>query len=755
VTNKAVGLLGRRLPDAETQELFNAAGPARIRRKKDAGNGNQVRLLPILQRATEVFRNCRGRLKMTKTPLNPQDIPSPHDNRVPEAARAQERLRVLADEYENKGRETEDIRERMIRLVGVAVLTMGVIASIPSIGAAKVVAKSVPFWWCAPGLLGALFGAFLLEFAHLNGLVYYRRDLETAINEALGGDSVLHYENGFAKAFYSLRTGDRALRIILIVLLLAIAAIYVGSVILSLGRLRAAYGPGSNAFKTGRTALFVGVYAGLGVFLAYSAYRASLQIEPLYKKAKESYRPNADAEQPQTSPWWVLLVSRPWDIPTKSFFFWGAYLFGIVYSGERNVTKAVIAWACLELFVSQAKYVLNDIYDAAQDSRCIDARGSPFAGINVTGLRLFAVAALIKAFVGILLAYSLLGNELPIAIALFLLLPMQIVYDRARSGFPKGVANSLKDFRSKGDRLIPANSKREVGVASVRLISTTTRRQGVENVTELLSSDNPKAHNRFEWATRTFSLAFVLAIGYAIRLGIPLYLVGFARDLRLFGSLLGWGMALGVAFLMGYWSWEGAWYARRPPKFEQGSDERKNCTEESYAEDVAGFKAHTLWCYRNLETRVARRPSLLRPFALWEVVWVLVLLSGPLLGAWTLEQFLTWRGGWLWPTAGGLLFALAYLLPRVPQTLGAMKYPFLLLLLVYLGAAALGYGPAVLPDAFVFLPSVFAMIFATHYTAGPWKAFDQQYATENLRQILIKMLGFFDSLILPRRPPWK
>jgi hypothetical protein len=650
-----------------------------------------------------------------------------------------ERLRILAAEYESKGLEAQAIRERMLQLVGVAVLVMGVIASIPGLAAVESVAKSSLFWWCAPALLGALFAALVICYGNLNGLVYYRRGLEAEINEALGKRLVLRYENGFAKAFYSLHTGDRSMRVILLALLLAIAGIYIGSVALSLSGLTTAYEKASGVLQPTQRNLFIGTYAAFGLFLAYAAYRAAFYVRPLYEKAMGV---NLHEQLKTAIPWRTLLVARPWEIPTKSLFFWGSYTFGVIYGGRADWVDAVVVWVCLELFVNQAKYVLNDIYDTGPDSRSCDVRDNPFKDLSPIALRLVAAGAIVKACVGSLLTYWWLGKDMPAAIGVFLLLPMQILYNRARAGFPKLAEHWLIRFRNLEKKLVLSTIGRAEAVNAVGPV-------GADGIPR--SRDNPKwsGDEDSAWFRKTLFLALLLGAGYAIRLGIPLHLVGLSRDPLLFAGYLAWGTAFGFAFILGYWSWEGAWYAQRPASF---NTDYSCVADRAYIRDVSRSKAHTLWCYRKLEEQVGKRPSLRRLPAPWEMVWSLVLLTGPVLGACTLSNFPNSRGSWALTIAGGVLCAAAYITPSVPRlrTVGRL---FTALLLLYLAAAALGYRPATVPLLFVFLPSVFGLVFAAHYTAGPWSNFDQRYATGKVRERLTgwrkKLLGFLDSLLLP------
>lgn len=659
-------------------------------------------------------------------------------HQVPEDSRSQERLRLLADEYKSKGEEAVLIRERMIRLVGIAVLVMGVIGSIPYIAATDLVAKSPVFWWCAPGVLGALLAAFVMDYATLNGLVYYRRDLENQINAALGNELVLHFESKFGRAFYSFRSGDRGVRLILLALILGILAIYIGSVALSLSSLSTIHQAESQSYLLRERLLFVAAYAGLGAFLAYAVYRAAFHIRILYKRAKSLYQ-DEDAESSsqvkKPHPWTTLLVARPAEIITKSLFFWGAYMFGVVYGGQARVWYQIVgAWVCLELFVNQAKYVLNDIYDTGPDSRYVDVRDNPFKGLERKKLRLLAWAAVAKASIGSFIAYWLLNKDIVAAIGIFLLLPLQILYDKARVRFPKEVVQRwLSDFRA---RNTPATEA--------------TRAEAVERV-HLIGTDRvPKASRDVGWATGTASLGLLLCAGYAIRLGVPLHLVGVSGELKMFAGYLAWGAALGFALISGYWSWEGAWYAQRPIRFK---DSDTNRGEVEYIHDVSRSKAHTLWCYRKLERHVGSRPGFPRSFAVWELIWVLVLVAGPLLAAWTLRRYLNWQGNWAIPIVGGTLFALAYLLPTVPKGLNTLKLISLLLIVVYVAAVIVGYRPANFPFPFMLVPSILAMAFATHYTAGPWSNFDQRYVMQKVRDRLNalggRLLALLDSPLLP------
>jgi hypothetical protein len=665
---------------------------------------------------------------------------SPEANKPQDDFRPRERLRILAAEYESKVLEAQSLREKMLRLVGVAVLVMGVIASIPGLAAVESVAKSSLFWWCAPAVLAALFAALVMLYGNLNGLVYYRRDLEDEINEALGGSPVLRYENGFSRAFYSIRTGDRSMRVIHLALLLALAGIYIGSVALSLGGLTAAYEKVSKVLQPAHRAMFIGTYAALGLFLAYAFYRAAFHMRPLYDKVM---RANVQPRIETVIPWRTLLIARPLEIVTKSLFFWGAFGFGVICGGHARLRDIIAVWICLELFVNQAKYVLNDIYDVVPDSSSCDVRDNPFKGLSPITLRFLAAGAIVKACIGSLLAYWWLGKDLPTAIGVFLLLPMQIVYNRARSGSSASLVNSsaktwLNHFRAKEDP--------RLGI--LFLLSEDHRAQAVKNVGLLGADHIPNAEGGRGWCIRTLFLALLLGVGYAIRLGIPLHLVGLSRDhLLLFAGYLAWGTVLGFAFILGYWSWEGAWYAQRPSSFD--ADRRSNA-EGSYVLDAVRSKAHTLWCYRKLEKQVGKRGRLWRPWAPWEMAWFAVLLTGPLLGAWTIGNSLNGIGSWLWTIAGGVFLAALYILPRVPGELNRLEPCFLGLLLLYIAIAFFGYRPTCL---FVFLPSVFAVYFAAHYTAGPWRNFDQRYVAEGMHLRLAEgrrqLLRLLDSLLMP------
>jgi putative phosphatase len=674
---------------------------------------------------------------MTQNPTTDQSTPRPQP---------EERLRILAEEYESKGQEAQGIRERMIRLVGVAVLVMGVIASIPGVSAVDVVTKSTLFWWCAPALLAALFAAFVLDYAVLNGIVYCRRDLEDEINTTLGRGLVLHFENGFGRQFFSLRTGDTAMRVIMLALLLGIAGIYIGSVALSLNGLKIAYQATSEVVLPTESKLFIGTYATLGLFLAYAAFRAAFRMEALYKKAKDDYeRKRSGSPAPRTKsaiPWLTLLVPRPWEIPTKSLFFLGAYLFGFLYTGLAHWIDALVVWVCLELMVNQAKYVMNDIYDKDADSRYHDVRENLFQGLSKTQLYICAAAAIAKACIGSLFAYWWLGKDIPTAMAIFLLLPMQMLYNKARGGSPADLVKKwLHDFREKN-----------------RLTDECTRDKAVISVKDKGFKDFPQmsqgewGRRGTRWSIRTVSLGLLLGAGYAIRLGIPLHLTGISADPLLFAGYLTWGTAFGFAFILGYWSWEGAWYAQRPLRFKKDQEsvttsEEKN--EESYIEDVTRWKAHTLWCFiRLVEYKKKYLPT---P---WTVVWSVVLLAGAALGACTLRHFLNWRGSWVLPLAVGLLSTVAYLVPALTGQLNRLASVFTASLLLCLGAIAIGYRPTNLALPYVFLPSAFALLVSAHYTAGPWSNFDQKYVTGKIHKLLTdtqkKLVEFLDSLVLSK-----
>lgn len=627
-----------------------------------------------------------------------------------------ERLAILAEDYRARGEQATLIRERMLRLVGISVVVLGAIASVPSVDIAKHFDTSPAFWWCAPALLGILLAAFILDYATLNGIVYHRRDLETRINRVLGGRQVLHYESRFARHFYSLRTGDRGIRLMLVAQALAILGLYVGSVVISIYNLRKVVHRGS---ADSQVLLFLILYAGLGLFLVYGGFRATFHIKSLYRR----WHPDTTVAPADTGGregterlrlWMSLLLDRPWDILTKSVFFIGAWGLGASLTGKSASWYQVLGlWFCLDVVINQAKYTINDVYDADRDARSTDIRSNVFAGLDRARLRLIALQAVARGIAGSVLAYLILDHNIWIPAAIFLLVPLQLVYDFTRTHFNKrAVLEWLNWFRNTY-KPIQADSRREA-VKSIHL-----RRLPHESMPPT------------DWTNRSIVLGIILALGYAIRVGAGFYVTGMSQDIVRLVAFSVWGGVLGLGLVTAFWSWEGAWYAQRPFAFGipgRGEAERTpewRHREQLYRSDIADSKAHALWCYTRLERSAARRPSLRRRWAPWELAWTVALVAAPLLTTWTFQGGPASDIRWYSALAVGVVAALAYLGLPLPDELQSVQ-PVTLGGLLVIGVAALeGYGPPQVPFEYCLLALLPVLLFAIQYTAGPWARMDQ------------------------------
>jgi hypothetical protein len=627
----------------------------------------------------------------------------------------QARLRILLAEYERRGKEIFKLGATFERLTLMALAVLATTISVEYVPWARQLAESRILYLVAPAVFGIVIAVIEFTYANMNGLVYNHRDLEGQISLLLSEIEhdvelgkrrpVLQYETRFGRQFHSPKVGDRGIRTLLILTVSSGALAYAGMVALCYVRLQL---QGWGAF------FFVTFYAGLAGLLVDGLAAAVFRVKRAYLKAMEL--PYATA---RPLPWSTVILARPLDILGKSLFFFGALLIGALFVQWRDVPwqRAVLAWIFLEFFVNQSKYVLNDLHDAATDRRFHSIRANPFsqwvgAKTGRQVLYTFGVLAVAKAGLGVALAAWLVD---PVVAALMAtLLVLQFAYDLI-----KRRVKSQEVHEWLAQHTPPSNMAVRVG--------ETSEEERIEKARRVALPDWRKgARASASWTLVSLALGTVLGVGYAIRLAIPLRLFPFSLNPSLFAGYLIWGTALGFAVIMGYWSWEGAYWAQT------------RADDPSVGEAMSKRRTAQLWCYRQLEQRVSRRSAFARRPAAWETVWLIVLLTAPILAAKMLRDL---NNGSVAvdiaiPMAVAALAAILYwLLPvggravsrsELPQ-LSWIGFPVLivgLLSLIFLGPRA----PYV-----VHVPLLVALAFAAHYTCGPWSRFDPGVYAYGLR----------------------